>query len=193
MYLTVTLDLFIMRSFFRIFRKAPFIGKECEGMVYVVDEWAGKFVDELDYLRELENTERFRNLMLQAGDAVMVPQVDFFRSQHTFSTQPINTPSQPSLSLPSTPFLSLSQPYPKLSSELLTVSQWVDGTKLSKIDKTTPQVTHLLLSAIVFPCILYIYYRLCTLIHPNLQLPFAIFSQTHFFVLSFSSGCGHCP
>ena len=75
MYLTVTLDLFIMRSFFRMFRKAPFIGKECEGMVYVVDEWAGKFVDELDYLRELENTERFRNLMMHAGDAVMVPQV----------------------------------------------------------------------------------------------------------------------
>ncbi len=29
-------------------------------------EWAGKFVDERDYLRELENTERFRNLMLLA-------------------------------------------------------------------------------------------------------------------------------
>ena len=103
-YLTVTLDLYIMRTFFHLFRFAPFIGKECEGMVYVVDEWAGKFVDELDYLRELENTERFRNLMIQAGDAVIVP-----------------------------------QPYPKLSSELMTVTQWVDGTKLSKIDKTTPQ------------------------------------------------------
>ena len=104
MYLTVTLDLFIMRSFFHLFRWSPIMGKECEGMVYVVDEWAGKFVDELDYLRELENTERFRNLMIEAGDSVIVP-----------------------------------LPYPKLSSERMTVSQWIDGTKLSKIDKATEQ------------------------------------------------------
>jgi aarF domain-containing kinase len=104
MYLTVTLDLFIMRSFFHLCRAMPFMGKECQGMVYVVDEWAGKFVDELDYLRELENTERFRNLMLEAGDAVIVP-----------------------------------QPFPKLSSERLTVTQWIDGTKLSKIDTSTDQ------------------------------------------------------
>ena len=39
MYLTVTLDLYIMRNFFRMFRWSPIMGKECQGMVYVVDEW----------------------------------------------------------------------------------------------------------------------------------------------------------
>ena len=106
MYLIVTLDLFIMEMFFKVFSNSPILGNECKGMVLAIDNWAARFVDELDYFREIDNAELFRSQMMDSkttlGDAIVVP-----------------------------------IQYRKYCSEKLCVSQWIDGTKLSKIDVST--------------------------------------------------------
>ena len=123
MYLSVTLDLFIMRSFFDTFSISPILGNECKGMVLVVDNWAGRFVEELDYFREVTNTNRFRTQMMDSqttlGDTVIVP----------FA-------------------------YTEYCSDKMMITQWVEGTKLSKIDltnekgrETVRKLTRVLLNA----------------------------------------------
>jgi aarF domain-containing kinase len=72
----------------------------------VVDNWAGRFQEELDYVQEMNNSEKFQvqmeDLKNTMGETVVVPQV--FR---------------------------------ELSSEKVLVSEWIEGTKLSKIDTST--------------------------------------------------------
>lgn len=102
MLLTVTLDLYIVRNFFELCSVIPRISEECKGLVSVVDNWAGRFQDELDYLQEVDSSEKFKSQMSDSsvtmGDTVVVP-----------------------------------TPYRELSSEFLLVSEWIDGTKLSKV------------------------------------------------------------
>ena len=74
----------------------------------VIDNWAGRFQDELDYLQEVDSSEKFKMQMSDRkttmGDSVVVP-----------------------------------SPYREYSSKMLLISEWIDGTKLSKIDTTTEQ------------------------------------------------------
>jgi hypothetical protein len=35
--------------------------EECKGLVSVVDNWAGRFQDELDYLQEVDSSEKFKS------------------------------------------------------------------------------------------------------------------------------------
>lgn len=106
MLLTVTLDLYIVRNFFQLCSAIPRISEECKGLVSVVDNWAGRFQDELDYLQEVDSSEKFKSQMADSsttmGDTVVVP-----------------------------------TPYRELSSEFLLISEWIDGTKLSKINTST--------------------------------------------------------
>jgi predicted unusual protein kinase regulating ubiquinone biosynthesis (AarF/ABC1/UbiB family) len=105
--LTVTLDIFITRGILDLTSKAlkdiiPGPAESCGALVGVIDAWAGRFVDELDYRKEIENCERFRVEMANVttlGDAIVVPKADL-----------------------------------ELSSDRILVSEWVDGTKLSRID-----------------------------------------------------------
>ena len=75
-------------------------------MISVVDNWAGRFLEELDYEQELDSSEKFKLQMSDRsttmGDSVVVPMA-----------------------------------YREYSSKKLLVSEWIDGTKLSKIDTTT--------------------------------------------------------
>lgn len=109
MKLSVTLDLFVIRLLLVLGAQyIPSIRDECLGFIMVVDNWAGRFVDELDYEREVENCELFRKQMVESetslGDVVVVPRV-----------------------------------YKDLCSESVLVSEWIDGTKLSKIDVNTSE------------------------------------------------------
>jgi len=49
MMLAVTLDLYIVRNLFVLGQMIPKIAEECKGLVSVVDNWAGRFQDELGY------------------------------------------------------------------------------------------------------------------------------------------------
>eukprot|EP00607_Mallomonas_marina_P002755 CAMPEP_0182440978 /NCGR_PEP_ID=MMETSP1167-20130531/87416_1 /TAXON_ID=2988 /ORGANISM="Mallomonas Sp, Strain CCMP3275" /LENGTH=731 /DNA_ID=CAMNT_0024635097 /DNA_START=606 /DNA_END=2801 /DNA_ORIENTATION=+ len=92
MLLTVTLDLFITRSLLQLGTNLPDISEECESFIGVVDNWAGRFVDELDYVTEAQNSERFRLQMedraTTLGDAIVVPCVfEEISSENVLVTQ----------------------------------------------------------------------------------------------------------
>ena len=76
------------------------------GLISVVDNWAGRFLEELDYEKEIISSEKFKLQMSDSrttmGDSVVVPMA-----------------------------------YREFSSEKLLISEWIDGTKLSKIDVST--------------------------------------------------------
>ena len=78
MLVAVTLDLYIIRNLLQFGQdNVPSIAEQCRSFMMVVDNWAGRFVDELDYVKEVENADRFRQQMQDEattlGDAIVVP------------------------------------------------------------------------------------------------------------------------
>ncbi|PIN15423.1 putative unusual protein kinase [Handroanthus impetiginosus] len=67
---TVTIDLFIIRKFGLFLRKFPQISIDVVGLV---DEWAARFFEELDYVNEGENGTRFAEMMKKDLPQVVVP------------------------------------------------------------------------------------------------------------------------
>ncbi|KAJ8616804.1 hypothetical protein MRB53_036176 [Persea americana] len=67
---TVTVDLFIIRNLGLVLRKFPQISIDVVGLV---DEWAARFFEELDYINEGENGTRFAEMMRKDLPQVVVP------------------------------------------------------------------------------------------------------------------------
>ncbi|XP_058724331.1 uncharacterized protein LOC131595847 [Vicia villosa] len=67
---TVTIDLFIIRNLGLALRKFPQISIDVVGLV---DEWAARFFEELDYVNEGENGNRFAEMMKKDLPQVVIP------------------------------------------------------------------------------------------------------------------------
>lgn len=67
---TVTIDLFIIRRLGLFLRDFPQIATDVVGLV---DEWAARFFEELDYVNEAQNTDRFAASMARDLPQVVVP------------------------------------------------------------------------------------------------------------------------
>ncbi|KAM1574899.1 hypothetical protein ACFX10_031379 [Malus domestica] len=67
---TVTVDLFVIRNLGLVLRKFPQISIDVVGLV---DEWAARFFEELDYVNEGENGTIFAELMRKDLPQVVVP------------------------------------------------------------------------------------------------------------------------
>jgi aarF domain-containing kinase len=67
---TVTIDLFIIRHLGLALRKFPQIATDVVGLI---DEWAARFFEELDYINEGENGTRFAEMMRVDLPQVVVP------------------------------------------------------------------------------------------------------------------------
>ncbi|CAH9101200.1 unnamed protein product [Cuscuta europaea] len=67
---TVTIDLYIIRTFGLALRKFPQISVDVVGLV---DEWAARFFEELDYINEGENGTLFAEMMKKDLPQVVVP------------------------------------------------------------------------------------------------------------------------
>ncbi|KAL3726748.1 hypothetical protein ACJRO7_031616 [Eucalyptus globulus] len=67
---TVTVDLFIIRNLGLVLRRFPQISVDVVGLV---DEWAARFFEELDYVNEGENGTRFAEMMRKDLPQVVVP------------------------------------------------------------------------------------------------------------------------
>lgn len=67
---TVTVDLFIIRNLGLVLRKFPQISIDVVGLV---DEWAARFFEELDYVNEGENGTLFAEMMKKDLPQVVVP------------------------------------------------------------------------------------------------------------------------
>ena len=70
---TVTIDLFIVRSVGKVVGSwFPDLKRRVD-IVALLDEWAARFFEELDYVKELEHTERFAESMAEELPQVIVP------------------------------------------------------------------------------------------------------------------------
>jgi len=67
---TVTVDLFVLRRVGLFLRRFPSISTDIVGLL---DEWAARFFEELDYMREGENATRFAEQMKADLPQVVVP------------------------------------------------------------------------------------------------------------------------
>ncbi|PQQ07535.1 uncharacterized protein Pyn_07642 [Prunus yedoensis var. nudiflora] len=67
---TVTVDLFVIRNLGLVLRKFPQISIDVVGLV---DEWAARFFEELDYVNEGENGTLFAEMMRKDLPQVVVP------------------------------------------------------------------------------------------------------------------------
>ena len=70
---TVTVDLFIVRSVGKVVGSWFPNLKSRVDIVALLDEWAARFFEELDYVKELEHTERFAESMAKELPQVIVP------------------------------------------------------------------------------------------------------------------------
>lgn len=81
---TVTVDLFIIRNLGLVLRKFPQISIDVVGLV---DEWAARFFEELDYVNEGENGTRFAEMMRKDLPQVVVPKTyDKYTSRKVLTT-----------------------------------------------------------------------------------------------------------
>jgi aarF domain-containing kinase len=69
---TVTVDLYIIRELGMILRNFPEISARAD-VVALLDEWAARFFEELDYVREGNNATRFAELIRDDLPQVVVP------------------------------------------------------------------------------------------------------------------------
>jgi aarF domain-containing kinase len=84
---TVTVDLFIIRSLGVFLRKFPEITARAD-VVALLDEWAARFFEELDYVREGNNATRFAELIREDLPQVVVPRTyEQFTSRRVLTTQ----------------------------------------------------------------------------------------------------------
>ncbi|EEF44261.1 uncharacterized protein sll0005 [Ricinus communis] len=82
---TVTVDLFIIRNLGLFLRKFPQISVDVVGLV---DEWAARFFEELDYVNEGENGTLFAEMMRKDLPQVVVPKTyEKYTSRKVLTTQ----------------------------------------------------------------------------------------------------------
>lgn len=82
---TVTVDLFVIRNLGLVLRKFPQISVDVVGLV---DEWAARFFEELDYINEGENGTRFAEMMKKDLPQVVVPETYHkYTSRKVLTTQ----------------------------------------------------------------------------------------------------------
>ncbi|KAG4907055.1 hypothetical protein AAZX31_20G067300 [Glycine max] len=80
---TVTIDLFIIRNLGLALRKFPQVSIDVVGLV---DEWAARFFEELDYVNEGENGNRFAEMMRKDLPQVVIP-----RTYHKYTSRRVLT------------------------------------------------------------------------------------------------------
>ncbi|GAB4844096.1 hypothetical protein Ancab_014061 [Ancistrocladus abbreviatus] len=80
---TVTIDLYIIRNLGLFLRKFPQISIDVVGLV---DEWAARFFEELDYVNEGENGTLFAEMMRKDLPQVVVP-----RTYHKYTSRKVLT------------------------------------------------------------------------------------------------------
>ncbi|XP_020231890.1 uncharacterized protein LOC109812353 isoform X2 [Cajanus cajan] len=80
---TVTIDLFIIRNLGLVLRKFPQVSIDVVGLV---DEWAARFFEELDYVNEGENGNRFAEMMRKDLPQVVIP-----RTYHKYTSRRVLT------------------------------------------------------------------------------------------------------
>jgi aarF domain-containing kinase len=84
---TVTVDLYIIRSLGLMLRNFPDITARAD-IVALLDEWAARFFEELDYVREGNNATRFAELIKDDLPQVVVPETfEKFTSRRVLTTQ----------------------------------------------------------------------------------------------------------
>jgi aarF domain-containing kinase len=84
---TVTVDLYIIRALGIFLRKFPDITARAD-VVALLDEWAARFFEELDYVREGNNATRFADLIREDLPQVVVPETyEKFTSRRVLTTQ----------------------------------------------------------------------------------------------------------
>ncbi|XP_057992460.1 uncharacterized protein LOC110646145 isoform X2 [Hevea brasiliensis] len=82
---TVTIDLYIIRNLGLVLRKFPQISIDVVGLV---DEWAARFFEELDYVNEGENGTVFAEMMRKDLPQVVVPKTyEKYTSRKVLTTQ----------------------------------------------------------------------------------------------------------
>lgn len=82
---TVTVDLFVIRNLGLVLRKFPQISVDVVGLV---DEWAARFFEELDYVNEGENGTHFAEMMRKDLPQVVVPKTyEKYTSRKVLTTQ----------------------------------------------------------------------------------------------------------
>ncbi|KAK9288691.1 hypothetical protein L1049_017154 [Liquidambar formosana] len=80
---TVTVDLFVIRNLGLVLRKFPQISIDVVGLV---DEWAARFFEELDYVNEGENGILFAEMMRKDLPQVVVP-----KTYHKYTSRKVLT------------------------------------------------------------------------------------------------------
>eukprot|EP00262_Sarcandra_glabra_P007689 TRINITY_DN205_c0_g1_i1.p1 TRINITY_DN205_c0_g1~~TRINITY_DN205_c0_g1_i1.p1 ORF type:complete len:443 (+),score=76.16 TRINITY_DN205_c0_g1_i1:76-1329(+) len=80
---TVTIDLFIIRNLGLVLRRFPQISIDVVGLV---DEWAARFFEELDYINEGENGILFAEMMRKDLPQVVVP-----KTYHKYTSRKVLT------------------------------------------------------------------------------------------------------
>ncbi|KAK3155643.1 hypothetical protein QOZ80_2BG0205850 [Eleusine coracana subsp. coracana] len=80
---TVTIDLFIIRNLGLVLRRFPQVSIDVVGLV---DEWAARFFEELDYVNEGENGTYFAEVMKQDLPQVVVP-----KTYHKYTSRKVLT------------------------------------------------------------------------------------------------------
>ncbi|GMP55687.1 hypothetical protein CsSME_00020436 [Camellia sinensis var. sinensis] len=82
---TVTVDLFVIRNLGLVLRKFPQVSIDVVGLV---DEWAARFFEELDYVNEGENGTYFAEMMKKDLPQVVVPKTyNKYTSRKVLTTQ----------------------------------------------------------------------------------------------------------
>ncbi|EFJ41361.1 hypothetical protein VOLCADRAFT_40547, partial [Volvox carteri f. nagariensis] len=82
---TVTIDLYIIRKLGIFLRRFPQVTTD---VVALLDEWAARFFEELDYVHEGRNAERFAEQMRQDLPQVVVPRTYFeYTSRRVLTTE----------------------------------------------------------------------------------------------------------
>ncbi|WCJ24229.1 Protein kinase superfamily protein [Euphorbia peplus] len=82
---TVTVDLFVIRNLGLFLRKFPQVAVDVVGLV---DEWAARFFEELDYINEGENGTLFAEMMRKDLPQVVVPKTyEKYTSRKVLTTQ----------------------------------------------------------------------------------------------------------
>ncbi|GJM87346.1 hypothetical protein PR202_ga03290 [Eleusine coracana subsp. coracana] len=80
---TVTIDLFIIRNLGLVLRRFPQVSIDVVGLV---DEWAARFFEELDYVNEGENGTYFAEVMKEDLPQVVVP-----KTYHKYTSRKVLT------------------------------------------------------------------------------------------------------
>ncbi|CAD6248986.1 unnamed protein product [Miscanthus lutarioriparius] len=80
---TVTIDLFIIRNLGLVLRRFPQVSVDVVGLV---DEWAARFFEELDYVNEGENGTYFAEVMKEDLPQVVVP-----KTYHKYTSRKVLT------------------------------------------------------------------------------------------------------